>query len=121
MWILKWIFGALLIIIILGFALQNQDQTISVHILKWESPVIPLYFLIYLSFIAGLLSWLLFSTYKIFRLKGKNYSLQHEVQKLKKQLNRLRNANIEDVVETEDSDFKDNNNISDKTNNINNN
>ncbi len=99
MWIFKWIFGALLIIIILGFAIQNQEQTVSVHILKWESPVVPLYLIVYLSFISGLVSWLLFSTFKIFSLKGKNYSLQREIKKAKDELNRLRNANIDEEIE----------------------
>lgn len=100
MWIFKWIFGALLIIIILGFAIQNQEQTVTVHILKWESPVIPLYLIVYLSFITGLITWLIVSSVKIVSLKGKNHSLQREIKKIKNELNRLRNANIEEEIDT---------------------
>jgi len=100
MWIFKWIFGALLIIIILGFAIQNQEQTVTVHILKWESPVIPLYLIVYLSFIVGLITWLIVSSVKIVSLKGKNHSLQREIKKIKNELNRLRNANIEEEIDT---------------------
>lgn len=102
MWIFKWIFGALLIIIILGFAIQNQEQTVSVHIIKWQSPIVPLYLIVYLSFIAGLVTWLIVSSFKIFNMKGKNYSLQREYKKVKDELNRLRNANIEEEIETSD-------------------
>ncbi len=100
MWIFRWIFGALLIIIILGFAIQNQEQTVSVRILRWVSPVIPLYLIVYLSFIAGLITWLAVSSFKILSLKGKNHSLQKEIKKVKDELNRLRNANIEEEIDT---------------------
>ncbi|MFO7891534.1 MAG: LapA family protein [bacterium] len=102
MWIFKWIFGALLIIIILGFAIQNQEQTVSVHIIKWQSPIVPLYLIVYLSFIAGLVTWLIVSSFKIFSMKGNNLSLQKELKKVKEELNRLRNANIEEEIETSD-------------------
>ena len=96
MWIIRWLLGALLIIVILGFALQNQDQTASVQLLKWQSPVMPLYFFLYLAFIAGLLTWLLFSTLNILKVKGENLGYQREIKKLKAELNRMRNAGIED-------------------------
>lgn len=102
MWIFKWIFGALLIIIILGFAIQNQEQTVSVHIISWESPVVPLYLIVFISFITGMITWFLVSVYKIFSLKKQNFSLQRDVKKIKDELNRLRNANIEEEIESSD-------------------
>lgn len=96
MWILRWILGALLIIIILGFALQNQDQTVSVKIIKWQSPVLPLYFFLYISFGAGILTWVLVSAINILKLKGDILKLQKENRKTRDELNRLRNVNIEE-------------------------
>ena len=96
MWILRWILGALLIIIILGFALQNQDQTVSVKILKWQSPVLPLYFFLYLSFGAGILTWVLVSALNILKHKGEILRLQKENRKTRDELNRLRNVSIEE-------------------------
>lgn len=96
MWILRWILGALLIIIILGFALQNQDQTVSVKIIKWQSPVLPLYFFLYISFGAGILIWVIASALNILKLKGDILKLQKENRKTRDELNRLRNANIEE-------------------------
>jgi len=96
MWILRWILGALLIIIILGFALQNQDQTVSVKIIKWQSPVLPLYFFLYISFGAGILTWVIASALNILKLKGDILKLQKENRKTRDELNRLRNANIEE-------------------------
>lgn len=104
MWIVRWILGALLIIIILGFALQNQDQTVTVNILKWQSPVLPLYFFLYLAYAAGILTWLLVSTLNILRLKGDLHKLHREKRKITEELNRMRNANIEEVVAPPPSD-----------------
>ena len=109
MWIIRWVIVALLIIVILGFALQNQEQTVSVNILKWKSPVLPLYLFLYLSFIAGLLFWILISALHIVKLKGDNFQLQRENQKIRNELNRLRNANIDEVdVQTESESKEDN-------------
>ena len=99
MWIFRWILGALLIIIILGFALQNQDQTVSVKIIKWHSPVLPLYLFLYFSYGAGILTWVIVSVLNVLKLKGEIYKLQKENRKTKDELNRLRNVNIEDEGE----------------------
>ena len=99
MWILRWILGALLIIVILGFALQNQSQTVSVEINKWNSPVLPLYFFLYIAFGAGILTWVLVSTFNILKLKGEIHRLLRDNRKIREELNRLRNVNIEEEVE----------------------
>ena len=106
MWIVRWVLGALLIIIILGFALQNQEQTVSVEIFKWKSPVLPLYFFLYLSFGAGILTWLLASTFNILKLKSEILRLQRENRKVKNELNRLRNVSIEEEVDETELDEK---------------
>ena len=105
MWILRWILGALLIIVILGFALQNQDQTVSVKILKWQSPILPLYFFLYLSFGAGILTWVIVSALNILKHKGEILKLQKEIRKTRDELDRLRNVSIdEEEVETTELD-----------------
>ena len=98
MWVVRWILGALLIIIILGFALQNQDQTVTVKIIKRQSPVLPLYFFLYLAYAAGILTWLLVSTLNILKLKGDVHKLNREKKKIIEELNRMRNANIDEVI-----------------------
>ena len=96
MWIIRWILVALFIVVILGFALQNQEATVSVEILKWKSPVLPLYLFLYISFIAGLIFWWLISILHIVKLKGNNLHFQRENHKIRNELDRLRNANIEE-------------------------
>jgi uncharacterized integral membrane protein len=96
MWIIRWIVIALFVIVILGFALQNQEQTTYVKILKWQSHNLPLYIFLYISFITGLVFWVLISALHILKLKGENFQLQRDNQKIRNELNRLRNANIEE-------------------------
>jgi len=98
MWIARWIFGLIIIVAILGFALQNQDQTVSVLIVKWQSPPLPLYIYLYFAFGAGLLCWALVSIFKVLHLKSVNIRLQRENKKLHNQLDRLRNADIDEPL-----------------------
>ena len=99
MLIFRWILGAILIILILGFALYNQEQTVSIQFLKWKSPVLPLYFFLYLSYAAGLLTWVVVSAFSYLKQKGDIYKLQRENRRILDELNRLRNAGIEDEME----------------------
>jgi uncharacterized integral membrane protein len=100
MWIVRWVIIALLILIVLGFALQNQEQTVSVRILRWQSPVLPLYLFLYLSFGAGLLFWVLISALNTIKLRGEIFKLNRENRKIREELNRLRNVSIEDDIES---------------------
>lgn len=97
MWILRWLLGAVTIIVVLGFALQNQEQTASVMILKWQSPVLPLYIYLYFAFGAGLLFWALLTAVNMIKLKGNIHRLQKENQKIRAELNRLRNIDIDEA------------------------
>lgn len=94
---LKWIFIILVIFIILGFALQNQDQTVSIKVIQWQSPILPIYWFIYAAFIFGLVFWIAISTINIIRIKTDNRKLKKEVQKLQKELDRLRNVDIDET------------------------
>lgn len=98
MWILKWVVGALIILVVLGFALQNTEQTVSVVFLRgaWESPPLPLWVVIYLSFGAGVLFWLLVSIFQVFQLRTEIRRVRRENARLKKELDDLRNLSIEE-------------------------
>jgi len=104
MWIVRWFISALLIIVILGFALQNQEQTIYVNIFRWTSPVLPLYFLLYIAFGIGLLFWFLMSSLNMLKTRNQIRRLKKDNQRIKEELNRLRNISIEEEVEPTDLD-----------------
>ena len=96
MWIVRWILGAIIIIFVLGFALQNQTETATIQLLNWQSPVLPLYLYLYFAFGTGLIFWALVSAFNIFKLRGRIGKVEKENKKLHKELDRLRNAAIEE-------------------------
>ncbi len=104
MWIVRWILGAIIILAVLGFALQNQDTSASVTIINWTSPQIPLYILLYISFGIGLLFWALVSIFNILKQKGAILKLQRENRKLREEISRLRNIDIDELVTEESAD-----------------
>ena len=102
--IVRWVLIALLILVVLGFALQNQSETVSVRILKWQSPVLPLYMILYIAFAAGLLFWVLMSAMTFIKLKSDVVKAQRENKKLAQELNRMRNVSIHEGSEATETD-----------------
>ena len=98
MWIIRWVIVALVIIIVLGFAIQNQEATSAVSFWTWTTPELPLYLLLYISFVLGIVFWLSISIAKMMQQKAECYKLQKEIKKLKNELDRMRNVHIEDEM-----------------------
>jgi uncharacterized integral membrane protein len=98
MWILRWVVSAVIILVVLGFALQNTEETVTVVFLRgmWESQPLPVWVVIYLSFGAGVLFWLLASIFQVFQLKSEIRRMRRENSKLKNELDDLRNISIEE-------------------------
>lgn len=97
MWIIRWIVGALLVIVVIGFAMQNADETVVVKLLMWQSINLPIWIVMYAAFAVGILFWLVVSIYQILSLKSTNRKSLKEIKKLKDELDRLRNVSVEDV------------------------
>jgi uncharacterized integral membrane protein len=104
MWLIRWVLTALVIILILGFSLQNQQQTASVQFLNWKSGVMPLYLLLYLAFCAGFLLSVLVSAVHVLNQKREIHRLHKTNRRIKEELDRLRNIHIEEEIEPSDLD-----------------
>jgi uncharacterized integral membrane protein len=109
MWLIRWILTALVIIVILGFSLQNQQQTASVQFLSWKSNVLPLYLLLYLAFCIGFILSVLVSAVHVLNQKREIHRLHKTNKRIKEELDRLRNIHIEEEIEP--SDFEKTNRI----------
>ncbi len=96
MWIVKWILFILFFLILVGFALQNQDQEASVQLLKWRTINLPLWVFLYAAFAIGVLFSIIISILNIIKLKTENMRLQKQHRKVKEELNRLRNVSIDE-------------------------
>jgi len=97
MWIVRWIVSAVFIILIIGFAMQNTDEQVVVTFVKWQSIPLPLWVVMYVSFIVGVAFWLFVSIFKILALKTQNRKSRKEVKALQDELDRLRNVSVEET------------------------
>jgi uncharacterized integral membrane protein len=99
MWIVKWILIVVAVILIIGFAMQNADVSVPIKFYKWETiNDLPLWLVMYLSFIVGMIFWLGVSIYQVITLKSESRKWQKKVKSLESELNRLRNVSVEDSV-----------------------
>ncbi|MBD3383627.1 DUF1049 domain-containing protein [candidate division KSB1 bacterium] len=98
MWIIKWIFIALVIIVLIGFAMQNTEQTVTIRFLSYQSIPLPLWVVMYISFAIGLLTWLLISIFQLVKSKAVIHKFKKENNRLKGELDRLRNVSVEETV-----------------------
>jgi|GEM_PF-883361 len=99
MWIIKWILIVVAVIIFIGFAVQNADVHVPIKFYKWETVNdIPLWLVMYISFAAGIIFWLLVSLYQVLAFKAENRRYRKQVEKLQNELKRLRNVSVEDAM-----------------------
>ncbi len=102
MWIVRWIFWVLALLFLILFATQNATQTVTVEFIKWRSVPIPLWIVMYLSFLAGILVWFVGSIFKLIQMKTEMKKIQRKNKMLIKELDELRNIPIDDESEHED-------------------
>ena len=102
MWIFKWIAGVLVFLLIIGFALQNQENTISLVLVhnRYVTIPLPVWVVVYVSFGAGVLFWLAISIFQVFKLKAELRRTRKENQNLRTELDNLRNLSIEGDLST---------------------
>jgi len=103
MWIIRWTIIVIVILAILGFSLQNQDQKVQIRVGGYTSPEMPLYFALYIAFAMGILVFLLISIYNLLQLKTEISRHRRDNRRLKEELDRLRNLSIDEDIEADES------------------
>jgi len=98
MWMIKWLLAALLIAFVIGFAMQNTGQMVTVSFLHWQSGSLHLWSVMYLAFAIGLFTWLVVSIFQTISLRAENTRIGKEVSKLHEELDRLRNISVEESI-----------------------
>ena len=101
MWIIRWSVIVLVLLAILGFSLQNQLQKVNIYIGPYESPEMPLYFALYLSFALGIFVFFLISVFNLLQLKTDMARQKRENRRLRNELDRLRNLSVEEEISEE--------------------
>lgn len=103
MWIVRWLLVAIVMILMLGFFIQNQTQTVTVHYLKWQSPSLPLYLVIFISFCFGLVVWFLVAVFREVQMRSELRRYRRENRRLQEELMALRSLPLEEEVEGEEA------------------
>ena len=88
MWILRWVFVAIVVIGLVIFSLQNPTE-VEVNLFGYQTPKIPVYLIVFFSVAAGLIVFLTIGSYhqilntaRMAKKKKENKQLQAEVERL---------------------------------------
>jgi len=103
MWILRWFFIAVIMILVLAFALQNLEQRTVVRFWSWESAELPLILFLFEAFVVGLLVWFLVAIFHELQLRSEIRHIRKENKKLQAELTALRNLPLEENERAEES------------------
>lgn len=90
MWIIRWTLIVILIVVVLGFALQNQGDSVTIHFLSWESGEIPLYLALFASFAVGMLAFLLIASVSHLQVVSELKKARKESRKLQNELDKTK-------------------------------
>jgi uncharacterized integral membrane protein len=96
MWILRWLLFLIVIFFVVGFLSQNADPKVHVQIISWQSPELPLSFMLFLAALVGYIISLLVAVINQLRLRSEISAQKRRNQALQNELERLRNFALED-------------------------
>jgi uncharacterized integral membrane protein len=96
MWIFRWFLLIVLMFFLVGFLSQNSDQIVSVRLMGWESPELPLAYMLFLAGLAGYGLCLIVALVNQIRLRSQIGHLKRLNRDLQTELNRLRNFALEE-------------------------
>jgi uncharacterized integral membrane protein len=103
MWILRLFFIAIIMIVVLAFALQNLEQRTVVRFWNWQSAELPLILFLFEAFVVGLLVWFLVAIFHELQLRSEIRHIRKENKKLRAELTALRNLPLEEEESAEQS------------------
>lgn len=103
MWILRWLFIAIVMILVLAFALQNLEQRTVVRFYTWESAELPLILFLFEAFVVGLIVWFLVAIFHDLQLRSEIRRIRKENKKLRSELTALRNLPLEEEESAQES------------------
>jgi uncharacterized integral membrane protein len=103
MWIFRWLFIAIVMILVLAFALQNLEQRTVVRFYTWETVELPLILFLFEAFVVGLIVWFLVAIFHDLQLRSEIRRIRKENKKLRSELTALRNLPLEEEQSAQES------------------
>jgi len=98
MWIFRWFLLIVLLFFLVGFLSQNSDQIVSVRLMGWQSPDLPLSYMLFLAALAGYGVCLLVALVNQIRLRTQISQLRRLNRDMQTELDRLRNFALEEAM-----------------------
>lgn len=89
MWIMRWVVMVIIILTVLSFALQNQDTEVTLRMLGWQSPSMPLYMALFIAFAIGMISFLLLAIFQQLQIVSDLARAQRARNRAQRQLQHL--------------------------------
>ncbi len=100
MWIVRWFFILLVLVIVLTFVVQNStEQRVIIKFFNWKSGEISFVFAMFLAFVMGLAVRLMISIYHDLKLRSEIAIKNRQIRSLEKELSDLRNEPIRELSE----------------------
>jgi putative membrane protein len=96
MWIFRWFLLVVVLFFLVGFLSQNSGQIVSVRLMGWESPELPLAYMLFLAGLVGYGLCLLIALINQIRLRTQISQLRKLNRDMQTELNRLRNFALEE-------------------------
>ena len=103
MWIFRWLFIAIVMILVLAFALQNLEQRTVVRFYTWETAELPLILFLFEAFVVGLIVWFLVAIFHDLQLRSEIRRIRKENKKLRSELTALRNLPLDEEQSAQES------------------
>ena len=95
MWVIKWCFAVVLILVFLGFALYNRQEVSVVflsNVVQFQN--VQLWMVIYAAFGLGVMFWLVVSIFQVIQLRSEIRKLKRANSEMQSELDSLRNLPI---------------------------
>ena len=97
MWAIRLFLSVLVVLLVLGFALQNSSEQVLIVFLPnnmWQYEGVQLWLVIYISFGMGVLFWLFVSIFQVLQLKNEVRKARKFTLETQRELDSLRNLPI---------------------------
>ncbi|GEM_PF-676666 len=101
MWVIRYFIITVVILLLMGFAIQNSYQKVSVNLLNHKYEDIPLILVLFESFVLGIIFWFALSMFHFLRLHTTIGRQKKENKKLLEEIKAIRNMPLEANVEAQ--------------------
>ncbi len=102
MWLWKLFLLAVIMVLLLGFAIQNLDQKVEVTVYRWHFTQVPLILVMFESFVVGVVVLFLFTAIHDLQMRRELRKHKSEVKKLREELSSVRNIPFEEEIPKEE-------------------